>query len=120
MVGDVLELVTEEAGGVAGSRALVTVRRVAEYGSMEQSAECTWQRGETESMDVWARVNFSRSPIFVLQIFPLLIQILHAVNFFIHLHLPNFFQSAFFTHIFALDEADEHLPAFAEILPLQY
>ena len=47
MVGDVLELVTEEAGGVAGSRALVTVHRVAEHGSMGQSAECTWQRGET-------------------------------------------------------------------------
>ena len=42
MVGDVLELVTEEAGGVAGSRALVTVHRVAEHSSMGPSAECTW------------------------------------------------------------------------------
>ena len=38
MVGDVLELVTEEAGGVAGSRALVTVHRIAEHGSMGPSA----------------------------------------------------------------------------------
>ena len=60
MVGDVLELVTEVAGGVAGSRALVTVHRVSEHGTMGQSAECTWQRGETESMDVWARGVFCR------------------------------------------------------------
>ena len=34
LVGDVLELVTEDAGGASGSRALVTVHRVAEHGSM--------------------------------------------------------------------------------------
>ena len=60
MVGDVLELVTEDAGGAAGSRALVTVHRVAEHGSMGRSVECTWQRGESESMDVWARGVFCR------------------------------------------------------------
>ena len=60
MVGDVLELVTEEAGGVAGSRALVTVHRVAEHGSMGPSAGYTWQRGETESMNVPARGVFCR------------------------------------------------------------
>ena len=60
MVGDVSELVTEEAGAVAGSRALVTVHRVAEHGSMGPSAVCTWQRGETESMNVSARGVFCR------------------------------------------------------------
>ena len=60
MVGDVSELVTEDAGGAAGSRALVTVHRVAEHGSMGHSVECTWQRGESESMDVWARGVFCR------------------------------------------------------------
>ena len=60
MVGDVLELVTEDASGAAGSRALVTVHRVAEHGSMGHSVECTWQRGESESMDVWGRGVFCR------------------------------------------------------------
>ena len=60
MVGDVLELVTEDAGGAAGSKALVTVHRVAEQGSMGLSAGYTSQRGESESMDVWARRVFCR------------------------------------------------------------
>ena len=51
---------TEDAGGAAGSRALVTVHRVAEHSSMGHSVECTWQRGESESMDVWARGVFCR------------------------------------------------------------
>ena len=36
------------------------VHRVAEHGSMGHSVECTWQRGESESMDVWARGVFCR------------------------------------------------------------
>ena len=38
----------------------MTVHRVAEHGSMGPSAECTWQRGETESLSVWARGVFCR------------------------------------------------------------
>ena len=60
MVGDVLELVTEEAGGVARSKELLTVHRDAEHGSMGPSAEGTGQRDETESMNVWARGVFCR------------------------------------------------------------
>ena len=60
LVGDVLELVIKDAGGASGSRALVTVHRVAEVGSMVHSLECAWQRGESESMEVWARGVFCR------------------------------------------------------------
>ena len=60
LVGDVLELVVNNAGGASGSRALVTVHRVAEVGSMGHSLECAWQRGETESMEEWARSVFCR------------------------------------------------------------
>ena len=55
-----VELVTEDAGGASGSRALVAVHRVAEHGSMGHSVECTWERGESESVDVWARGVFCR------------------------------------------------------------
>ena len=60
LVGDVSELVIKDAGGASGSRALVTVHRVAEVGSMGHSLECAWQRGESESMEEWARRVFCR------------------------------------------------------------
>ena len=49
LVGDVLELLIEGSGVVAGNRALVMVHGVTEHGSKGQTAECTWGKWRDRS-----------------------------------------------------------------------